>query len=588
MRTAIWRVCALAAILAAIAFVAYQPSTPTREDFGINSAAGPFVRSSIIVASVEPGSPAARAGIRLGDRIDFPTTAPAFARAIFAVAGDRVTFTVNGARRVTLVARRRAPPGIPWLITAVRLAFLFVAAVLAWRRPGDRAVRALVVFLFCFGLGMALDSGTLPWPLLSFALLQIGTPMLFVAGIAAVAVFAAIFPSGKARPIPGMLARAALGIAGIFAATDIALNLVPRNAVIGRIASPLSYACFAIEVALAIAIFIVAYRQGALAERERRRWLSVMFGVVVGMLFVDASLQVLIGYHALIDEITTIPLVALPFALAYVILRHRVIDIGFVLNRAAVYTLVSLIVVGIFVVAETLVSAYFERASKITSISLLIAVALIVGFSVRYIHERVDRFVDAVLFRQRHAAEAAIRAFAHDASYITDTGVLLQRGVHTVTRYAGARNAGLWLHAPPNEYRAVESSLQAATAVDENDPAIVAMRARGVVVDLQQSESALPGELAFPMIVRGELLGALVCDAKLDSESYAPDERDALALLASRIGHALDTIEVRDLRRRLEDLSGAHNRAMTASAKPLVESGAVDDPASSAVRNPSA
>jgi len=524
-------VSAIAAIIAAIAFVIYQPFTPAREDFGINSAQGPFVRASIEVSSVEPDSPAARAGIRPGNRIDFPSSAPAFARAIFAVAGDRVTLLVNGTQSVTLIARRRPPAGIPWLITAVRLAFLFVAAVLAWRRPEDRAVRALVVFLLCFGLGIALDSGIMPWPLLSFALLQIGAPILFVTGIAAVTVFAAIFPSGEARPITGALARAAVGIAVLFAATAIGFNLVARNAAIGRIASPVSYGFFAVEVALAIAVFIVAYRQAPLMERERRRWLSLMFGAVVAMLFLDASLQVLIGYHPLTDEITTIPIVALPFVLAYVILRHRVIDIGFVLNRAAVYTLVSLIVVGIFVIAETLVSAYFERANRITSISLLIAVALVVGFSVRYIHERVDRFVDAVLFRQRHAAEAAIRAFAHDASYITDADLLLARGVHTVTRYAGASGAGIWLFAPPNEYRAAESSLSAAPTVDENDPAVVAMRARGIVIDLPSSESALPGELAFPMIVRGELLGALVCGAKRDSESYAPDERDALALL---------------------------------------------------------
>jgi len=434
---------------------------------------------------------------------------------------------------------------------------LLVAALLAWRKPADRSARALFTFLLCFAVGIALDSGSLPWPVASFIVMQIGTPIFFVTGIAAIAVFAAVFPSGEARPIPALLARVAVAIAILFAFADVGFNLAPRGAAIGRAALPVSYSWFALEVALVIAIFVVAYRQGPPQERERRQWVSVMLGATVAAIFIDATLQTVLGYHQLVDELTTIPIVALPFALAYVILRHRVIDVGFVLNRAAVYALVSAIVLGIFVIAETLVSTYVERSNQITSISVLIGVALVVGFSVRYIHEQVDRFVDAVLFAQRHAAEAAIRAFAHDASYITDPAVLLQRSVQTITRYAGATGAGIWLFAEPNRYRAMESSLERKPEVDENDPAIVAMRARGIIVTLQQSESALPGELAFPMIVRGELLGALVCGPKRDGESYAPDERDALALLATSLGHALDTIEVRGLRQRLEELTAA-------------------------------
>ncbi|MBV8725795.1 MAG: GAF domain-containing protein [Candidatus Eremiobacteraeota bacterium] len=552
-----WRILALALSVAAIAFVAYHQSLPGREDFGISSVEGPFVRSTIHAASVAPGSPAARAGIHAGDAITYPAAALSFARTVFATPGDRVTLTVNGTQQVTLVARRRPPAGIPWWITAVRLAFLLVAMMLAWRRPGDRAARALFTFLLCFGLALALDSGILPWPLLSLFVMQIGTPILFVAGIAAVAVFAAIFPSGNARPVPGLLARIAVALAIVFAIAAIGFNLVSRSAAVGRAALPVSWGCFAAEVALVIATFIVAYRQGPAEERERRRWVSLMLGAVVAVLFLDATFQTLMGYHQIVDELTTIPVIALPFALAYVILRHRVIDVGFVLNRAAVYTLVSAIVVGIFVVVETLVSTYFERANRMTSGTLLVAVALIVGFSVRYIHERVDRFVDAVLFRQRHAAEAAIRAFAQDAPYVTDAGILLERAVATVTGHTGAGAAGIWLYGPPNRYRAAQSTFNAAPPVDENDPAIVAMRARRIVVDVARAQSALPGELAFPMIVRGELIGTLLCAGKRDGESYAPDERDALTSLATSVGQALDTIEVRELRRRLDELTAA-------------------------------
>ena len=44
--------------------------------------------------------------------------------------------------------------------------------------------------------------------------------------------------------------------------------------------------------------------------------------------------------------------VAVPMVLTYVALSRRLLDIGFVLNRAAVFAIVSSLLIGAFVVAE--------------------------------------------------------------------------------------------------------------------------------------------------------------------------------------------------------------------------------------------
>jgi GAF domain-containing protein len=55
-------------------------------------------------------------------------------------------------------------------------------------------------------------------------------------------------------------------------------------------------------------------------------------------------------------------------------------------------------------------------------------------------------------------------------------------------------------------------------------------------------ESAVQGQFAFPMVSRGSLVGVLVCGAKNDDEVFAPDESDALATLAHRVGVALGAL----------------------------------------------
>jgi|GEM_PF-5894461 len=56
-----------------------------------------------------------------------------------------------------------------------------------------------------------------------------------------------------------------------------------------------------------------------------------------------------------------------------------------------------------------------------------------------------------------------------------------------------ATEAGLWLRDESGRYVPRRSTFAEACTVDENDSALVAMRARRVVADLHAMHSALPG-----------------------------------------------------------------------------------------------
>jgi hypothetical protein len=166
------------------------------------------------------------------------------------------------------------------------------------------------------------------------------------------------------------------------------------------------------------------------------------------------------------------------------------------------------------------------------------AVALGLGLSLRYIHKYVDRFVDRVFFRKRHDDEAALRRFAHEASYISDRSVLLERAVRAVKEHTTADDAAILVRSGAAAYTFALDGER--TKVSENDPGIVALRAWHKPVDLHEvKDSELRGEFAFPMISRGELIGTLICGPKRDGEAYAPDESDALLALAHGVGTAL-------------------------------------------------
>ena len=173
--------------------------------------------------------------------------------------------------------------------------------------------------------------------------------------------------------------------------------------------------------------------------------------------------------------VSTLVLVTAPVALTYAALSRRLIDVGFFLNRAAVFTIVSAIVIGAFILAEWAAGAWLASATHASSTVIGMIVALGLGISLRYIHRYVERFVDRVFFRKRHDDESALRRFGHEASYISDRSTLLDRAVKTVKEHTSADDAAILVRDGAAVYAFATDSQRA--EVSENDPGIVALRA---------------------------------------------------------------------------------------------------------------
>jgi hypothetical protein len=264
-------------------------------------------------------------------------------------------------------------------------------------------------------------------------------------------------------------------------------------------------------------------------------------------------------------DFLSLTLIAMPLGLAYTILRHRTVDIGFVISRALVLTLLSAIVILAFGLLERALGKLFIDASHIASRSVEIALALGLGFSLRSLHTRIEIVIDRLFFRHRQRALATLKTFASDVYFITDPDVALERTVDVVNRCADAENAALYLIA--------DGVFGCAAAIDpaslpaeisENDPLFVRMRASREPELPREVASSLDVEIAFPMFVRATLVGALVLAAKRSGEAYDPEEKALLADLAGRVGLALDALQTAAMRRELETLLTATGGAASA------------------------
>ena len=560
MKPTAWRVVLLAICsLAALVQVAdildgtgMGGAPPWRGRFGANTGVSsqPF---HLAVTAVKPGGAAARAGLRRGDLIDIRanTLVDRFSLLGVPLAGRPLAFSVHRASLQKEFTVIPLPEKLTWEFWAGEFAGLWLllfAAVIAWRRADMPQMRLLSLWLAVLALAGGTFTFAAPWAWM-YILFNISNSVALPLSLALLTAFASCF----ARPL-SRLRRIAQWLCYIFVSVGMALAVIGIAGLITLQFDPLpvwgfpALVLFVVTVLIAAICGVLAIAASRGVERQRAVWTLAPLAAVFCAFILDVIANLLSSYvtAVVMDSVFSLVFLAAPVALTYAALSRRLIDIGFFLNRAAVFAIVSTIVIGAFVLVEWGASAWLAGQTHATSTLVGMIVALSLGVSLRFIHRYVERFVDRVFFRKRNEDEAALRRFAHEVSYITDRSTLLERTVREVKEHTNAADATILVQNGATGFASAAETDAARTTVSENDPGILALRAWRKPVDLGAfAESVLRGEFAYPMISRGALVGALICGPKHDGEAYAPDESDALLALAHAVGAALDMLSSR-------------------------------------------
>jgi hypothetical protein len=572
MPTGVWRFLALAGALVALVFVLVEAvdvaayTTPNVTWTQVDGHSYARLR----VTAVD-GTPAENGGLLPGDIIVPPGVLPLRMRYGAEPAGFTQRWSVTRAAQqftttteVTPLAQRDLV--LYEIFNVVRLAMVLVAMLVALRRPDDAAARALVTFLVLMGVTLVPGGAWLPDAL--FALWRLLRSPLEILSLSQALLYACLFPRGS--PIGQRARLRAINPWYTLVTTTavVALEVWDQSAVglpdLGPLPTLVEWSPMLYFLAMFRA-FALAGRDASPSDRQRLSWVARSIGIGFAGPLAATVLAVALGRTDEWISFLPLTLVATPVGLAYTILRHRTVDVGFVISRALVLTILSAIIVLAFGLLERLLGKLFIDASHIASRSVEIALALGLGFSLRSLHARIERIIDRLFFRHRQRALATLRDFANDVYFITDPDVALERTVDTVFRCADAENAAIYLIADGVfGCASVINTADLPPEVSADDPLFVRLRASRQPQLPREVGSGLNAEIAFPMFVRATLVGALVLAAKRSGEAYDPEENALLTELAQRVGLALDALQTLAMRRELESLMGATGGAAAA------------------------
>jgi len=527
--------------------------------FSINDVAPRGQPYTVVVTSVEAGSAADLAGMRPGDGIDLRATGFAdrwHLRDVYF--GD----TIGGRSPLHYVVRRgqqmRALVITPrpsvqfarvsneWFVSLAWIWSLLFAAFLAYRRPDSQEARLLALVLIT-----GVSQGGLPaTPFPSAILCFVYTVLVYTLSFSAPFALFALFASLLARPLTpwrrlltGVTILCALVAAVAWVAWYFSVaTLFPASPAANHWIRYCGVVADGVGLFVAVICGVAASMSGTGSERSRAALVTTVVGFawipqgLAGVVVPFVTWQHQPPLISAIFAIARVAQIAMPVGFTYAVLSRRLLDVGFVVNRAVVFAAVSVVVIGTFVLVERVLADWLQGASHTTNLLATAGLALLLGLSVRFVHARVDRLMNNVFFRKRHDDERAIRLFAQEAAYISDKATLLKRASATLERHTDATAVEILLRGANGSYG----------NADKNDPAIIRLHATHQVLDLHTVESQLAGDLAFPLVSRGELMGVAVLGSRRSGEAYAPDESEAIAQMALSLGAALYAISSKE------------------------------------------
>ena len=291
-----------------------------------------------------------------------------------------------------------------------------------------------------------------------------------------------------------------------------------------------------------VIMLFLSYGTADAVHRLRLRWIlwsSVIW--MVGILFSNSSVS-LLGLVTLNVVLSFAYVIALAGFL-YAVLRHRVVDVSFVISRTLIYTATMSVIIGLFAAMNSVV----EHAALGQGANLLLEllVPLLLGIGFNTLRTRIAGYVSRLFFRRRFRAEQALNDFAHSCAFIDRPERLLDLTAEEIFRHSGAQGVALYELRNKIYTRVRHLGSQAfPLQVEADDLAFVNLRAGQHDVDLHERTSALARDgYVFPLSVRGELIGALVCGPR-PGEAYTSDERRLLAHVAHQAGIALHVLRM--------------------------------------------
>jgi hypothetical protein len=347
-------------------------------------------------------------------------------------------------------------------------AFSIVGGLIALRRPGNLIGWLLAVIGLLFAIVLAcsavarwgLETGHLRKPVAEW--ISVGTSLWVIALGLIGTQLPLRLPDGR-LPSPrwrwfSRISIALIAITLVGMATQRGLvEGVPgtANRLGAAWAEPLAGAIFLVILCfvIGIAALVRRYRHAGELDRVQLRWVALGGGVFLAVYLVTLPLPGILGASEdsltadLITTFSQTAFAALPIAIGYAILRHRLYDIDVVVNRTLVYGALTATLAGTYLGSVLLLQLLLGGITGDSGLAVA-GSTLAVAALFRPARAHIQGAVDRHFFRRKYDAQRTLEAFSACLRDEVDLRALSSELGAVVRETLQPAHLSLWLRAP--------------------------------------------------------------------------------------------------------------------------------------------
>jgi hypothetical protein len=450
----------------------------------------------------------------------------------------------------------------------VDLIFAVVGGLLAWRRPEDKAVRALAIAMICWSSNNPAASAHPVYDVLFFI-----NQLTARVWVEILLVYWAIHLSPLSR---WGIARSLQRAWPVWAAFTIGLGFLLRFSMYLSFPLPMDTLQKITDCnqTLLFVAPLVALTEGIFSTqgetRTRLRWGLFVFGLYFSLFPYRIYIEPLMDPYwpdqlpqIVIDSVLQL---VLPLGLLYATLRHRLLDLSFALNRSLVYGAISIIVLLTFFGLEKLAESVLRPQGQEQNALIAGSIAFGIFLLFHKVRDWVERNVERIFFSGWHHKEAALREYVRSAAHVTRVDALISSCLAAINRFTDGAGCAIYRKTSDGNYQCLRSSgAEAAIDIDANDAVVLALRVERGVVRCGDSGSKLTFELAVPILYRGEIDGFMLINRKPNLEAYRPDEIHVLEFAVQQIGLDLTALEREQYKQQASELEALATSARSSA-----------------------
>jgi len=321
--------------------------------------------------------------------------------------------------------------------------YFAVGAVLFWRKSNDRMALFASFTLVMFPMAFTEVLATLPpsWWL----------PVQFVSFLGSICfvLFFYLFPNGQF--VPRWMRWLSIGVIVYWGAKNF-FSLSPLN----------PFTRFPMLDALTLVGFvgsmvvgqIYRYRRvSSLLQRQQTKW--VVFGMSVAIGGYVGLVDLLYGVFSLppkgpfadlvIFTATYFLMLLIPLSIVFAILRARLWDIDFFINRTLVYGALTVILtavyVGLVIGLQALLRGIISQDNSVAIVISTLAIYALFG----PLRQRIQRIIDRRFYRSKYDAAKTVAAFSATLRQEVDLSQLREQLLAVVQETMQPTHVSLWL-----------------------------------------------------------------------------------------------------------------------------------------------